>query len=91
MITENTVETNSKTNFSEIFTLEDVIFRNIQKYIKIDDKLYTCVEGRGVKIRNVEKINLEKEFSNYQIIEKDKTSYLVLDKPYLYFSKKIKE
>lgn len=89
MITENTVETNSKTNFSEIFTLEDVIFRNIQKYIKIDDKLYTCVEGRGVKIRNVEKINFEKEFSNYQIIEKDKTSYLVLDKPYLYFSKQV--
>ena len=89
MITENTVEINSKTNFVNLSTLDDEYFRNIQKYIKIDDKLYTCVEGRGVKIRNIEKINLVTEFTNYQIIEKDNSSYLVLDKPYLYFSKQI--
>ena len=87
MITENTVELNSKTNFSNLSTLEDEYFRNIQKYIKIDDKLYTCVEGRGVKIRNIEKINLATEFPNYQIIEKSKTTYLILCEPYLYFSK----
>ena len=91
IITENTVELNSKTNFVNLSTLDDDYFRNIQKYIKIDDKLYTCVEGRGVKIRNIEKINLVSEFPNYQIIEKDKISYLVLDKPYLYFSKKIQD
>jgi hypothetical protein len=91
MITENTVELNSNANFSKLSSLDDEYFRNIQKYIKIDDKLYTCAEGRGVKIRNVEKINLEREFSNYQIIEKDNTSYLVLDKPYLNFSKKIQD
>ena len=91
IITENTVELNSKANFSVLSTLDDEYFRNIQKYIKIDDKLYTCVEGRGVKIRNIEKINLVSEFPNYQIIEKVKISYLVLDKPYLYFSKKIQD
>lgn len=91
MITENTVELNSKTNFSNLSTLEDEYFRNIQKYIKIDDKLYTCVEGRGVKIRNIEKINLATEFPDYQIIEKNKTSYLVLDKSYMKFSKNIQE
>ena len=36
-------------------------------------------------------INLQTEFSDYQLIEKEKTSYLILDKPYLHFSKNIHE
>ena len=88
IISENTVDLSSKQNFSTLVNLTDEYYRNIKKYIKIDDKLYTCVEGRGTKIRNVEKINLKKAFPELKIIEKNKMSYLVLDLPYLYFSNK---
>ncbi len=83
MITENTVELKSNQNFVTLENLEDEFFRNIKKYIKIGDKLYTCVEGRGTKIRNIEKIDLIKEFPKYQFIKKNESNFLVLDSPYL--------
>lgn len=87
-ITEKTVEINSKKNFLDFENLNDEYFRNIKKYIKIDDKIYTCVEGRGTKIRNVEKIDLKKEFPNLHFFEKKRDSFLVLDSPYLFFLEK---
>ena len=57
--------------------------KKFKKYIKIGDKTYTCVEGRGVKIRNVKKINLTQEFKQYKFIEKGNKSYLVLQNPYM--------
>ena len=87
-ITEKTVEINSKKNFLDFENLNDEYFRNIKKYIKIDDKIYTCVEGRGTKIRNVEKIDLKKEFPNLRFFEKKRDSFLVLDSPYLFFLEK---
>lgn len=80
MITENTVDLSSSVVLSN---LQDEYYRNIKKYIKIGDKTYTCVEGRGVKIRNVKKINLTQEFKQYKFIEKGNKSYLVLQNPYM--------
>ena len=80
MITENTVDVKSNVALSD---LQDEYYRNIKKYIKIADKVYTCVEGRGTKIRNIEKINFVQEFEQHNFFTKDKKSFLVLQKAYM--------
>lgn len=79
-ITENTV---NLSNNEPLSNLQDEYFRNIKKYIKIADKIYTCVEGKGVKIRNIEKIDFKEKFPNFRFFTKEKSSFLVLDKAYM--------
>ena len=79
-ITENTVNL-TKNNTS--LDLKDEGFRNIKKYLKIGDMYYTCVEGRGTNIRNIEILE-KKDFSVLKIINKNDESYLLLQNPYMY-------
>ena len=81
MITENTVDLISNTVLSD---LQDEYFRNIKKYLKIGDKIYTCIEGRGTKIRNIEKINFKQQFEQCDFFVKRNKSYLVLEKAYMF-------
>ena len=64
----------------------------IPKYIQIADDCYTCIQGRGEKIRNVKKIErkvFESGFADLKFLTQDGCSYLVLQKPYLVKKSKI--
>ena len=69
MVTESTVNLSNNEILSD---LQDDYFRNIKKYIKIGDKIYTCVEGRGIKIRNIKIVNFKELFPNYKFFNKEK-------------------
>lgn len=81
IINSSTVDVNSG---SVLTNLPEDKYLNTKKYIQISDKIYTCVEGRGTKVRNVEVINMKNEYPNLKFIKNDDISYLVLDNAYMY-------
>lgn len=64
--------------------LEKIIL--IPKFIRIADDFYTCVPGRGVKLRNkikTEKNDFFQRYEDFRIFDIDGISYMVTSKPYL--------
>ena len=64
---------------SKAFIQEGNTLYQVQKHLKIGDNIYTCVSGRGVKIRNIEKIPYT--IDNF-IFSSDKR-ICVTEKPYV--------
>lgn len=58
----------------------------IEKFIQIQDMVYTCVTGRGTKIRNLKKKNVEEVFGQNMVIRYD--NYMTIGEPIL---KKLKD
>lgn len=63
----------------------DSIDYQIPKFLIVGGIPYTCIMGRGEKLRNNIFVDFEKEFPEAKFIksDSDEKAYLVLDKPYL--------
>ena len=74
----------------ELNTEENKVF--IPKYLQIADDYYTCIQGRGEKLRRLQKIersSFENAYPEFQFFTQGENSYLVLQKHYLVKKSKI--
>ncbi|MGP1587801.1 MAG: hypothetical protein ACTTHG_05595 [Treponemataceae bacterium] len=74
----------------ENYSLEDKVTFKLSdstiecvKYILIGNQLYTCVKGRGKRIRNYELIEFKKTYPDAKFITVKDVEYIILEKPYV--------